>query len=284
MIAQYPHFEIAPSTWEINEYDGSCLYLVEGDARALLIDTGVGIGDISAFVRTLTDKPVDVFLTHNHRDHIGGAPVFDRVHISAIDKRMNPMLCERTSAESRRSFARHTCLRYPGRQYPWTEDDIIQHETEPEVVSIEDGHVFDLGGRRIACLLCPGHTPGSMVAIDSREGTLFAGDACNRKVGMGVRPIPGMRHATLEEALAALRRIWDMGFDRTRVYNGHCDFRTNGKPLDEIVYPSLMQGIESILADNYTAQKEWIQMIDTVVETAIFDDVRIEFHSDNIRK
>lgn len=51
---------------------GDHCYLLEGDDRALLIDTGLGICDISAEVKKLTDKPVTAVATHIHWDHIGG--------------------------------------------------------------------------------------------------------------------------------------------------------------------------------------------------------------------
>lgn len=59
-ISEYRHWEETHS------------YLLEGDERALLIDTGLGIRDISAEVGRLTDKPVTAVATHVHWDHIGG--------------------------------------------------------------------------------------------------------------------------------------------------------------------------------------------------------------------
>ena len=53
------------------------LYLLEGQRKACLIDTGHGNGDnLKKVVETLTDKPVFVILTHNHEDHIGGSGWF----------------------------------------------------------------------------------------------------------------------------------------------------------------------------------------------------------------
>ena len=47
-------------------------YLLEGSERSLLIDTGLGICDISVPVSELTSKHVTAALTHVHWDHIGG--------------------------------------------------------------------------------------------------------------------------------------------------------------------------------------------------------------------
>lgn len=67
--------EIDPTTHIISEYrhwEETHCYLLEGTDSALLIDTGLGICDISEEVRKLTDKPVIAVATHIHWDHIGG--------------------------------------------------------------------------------------------------------------------------------------------------------------------------------------------------------------------
>ena len=46
-------------------------YLVIGEERAALIDTGTGFGDMSALTAQLTDLPIIVILTHGHCDHAG---------------------------------------------------------------------------------------------------------------------------------------------------------------------------------------------------------------------
>src|SRR5699024_479599 len=61
------------------------MHLVTGPERAVLIDTGFGIGDLRALVETLIDKPYDVFNTHFHGDHTLGNVQFDRVFIHRYD-------------------------------------------------------------------------------------------------------------------------------------------------------------------------------------------------------
>ena len=56
------HFtEIAPGVKHIQDAMGVCFTLIEGDKRAILFDTGYGMEDVQAYVRTLTDKPVKVY-------------------------------------------------------------------------------------------------------------------------------------------------------------------------------------------------------------------------------
>lgn len=282
MLAEYPYMQIAPDTWEINEFDGVSMFLLAGEKRALLLDTGVGIGDLPGFIRTLTDLPVDVLVMHNHRDHAGGAPAFERVYISTLDAQMGPMLRPLTTWESRLQFARHTCAVHPERTYPWTPDDLAVFDREPEVICIEDGYVFDLGGRKVTCYLTPGHTPGSLSAIDSKTQILFCSDACNTTVGLGVRPIDGMRHATLEEAYDGLKRLFTMEFDRNQVYNAHTDTRTVGKPLEPWVCPAVIRTMEAILRGDYVSKPKHIASINADVEIVNSCGVELQFHRENI--
>ncbi|MEJ2077584.1 MAG: MBL fold metallo-hydrolase [Acidobacteriota bacterium] len=49
---------VADGVWRIDDHGGDNMYLVEGTDQALLIDTGLGICDLAAFVQSLTDKPL----------------------------------------------------------------------------------------------------------------------------------------------------------------------------------------------------------------------------------
>ncbi len=81
----YPFKEIAPNTYEIGEFDCASMFLLIGDEKAMLIDTGIGVGDLKGFLGTLTDKPLMVCFTHDHADHIGGASAFDHGYIHPKD-------------------------------------------------------------------------------------------------------------------------------------------------------------------------------------------------------
>ena len=91
-MSNVPFFEsekIADRTYKIKNaftggFDTLC-YLAEGDDYALLIDTMYGFGDLNAYVKTLTDKPVKVVNTHGHWDHVGGNFHFDSCYIPVRD-------------------------------------------------------------------------------------------------------------------------------------------------------------------------------------------------------
>lgn len=62
------------------------LYLVIGRQRAILIDAGLGVGHLRAFVENLTSLPLTVLLTHGHIDHAPGATEFGKVYLNSADQ------------------------------------------------------------------------------------------------------------------------------------------------------------------------------------------------------
>jgi len=283
MLQRYPYACIDADTYEISEFGGTSSFLLVGKEKALLIDTGVGIGDLAFFVHTLTQKPIEVFITHNHRDHVGNAPRFGKIHMSPLDVPFGSIICPWTSQESRLRFATDNCTdRSFGFFWETADIESFSPDREPEREDLADGLAVDLGGRTVTWFQCPGHTPGSCVAIDGKTGMLFCGDACNRRLGIGVRPLVGVRLVSIESALRSMRRIWDMDFDRKRIFNGHTDYRKVGQPLDGSVWESLMGGMQNILDNDFVLRKVWIQNLNRIVETAVFSDVEIQFQTSNI--
>lgn len=55
----------------MEEFSAVKMFLLEGNDKCLLIDTGVGLTDLPAMIKQITDKPVVVVNSHFHIDHIG---------------------------------------------------------------------------------------------------------------------------------------------------------------------------------------------------------------------
>ena len=81
----FQHIQPFPGVWHITDNMGVSFTLIEGRERALLVDAGYGMEDVSAYIRTLTDRPVDVLLTHGHHDHVLGARWFPETSMCADD-------------------------------------------------------------------------------------------------------------------------------------------------------------------------------------------------------
>ncbi len=128
-----PWYEFAPGTYEIDEFDCDSVFLLVGTERALLLDTGVGIGDLRGLVEQITDKPYDVAVSHGHMDHVGGAAWFDRIWLNekdwdafpydgAVENRRGyaEMIRKRTSGPGRRRPS--GCRFVTGRSLTWAAD------------------------------------------------------------------------------------------------------------------------------------------------------------------
>ena len=64
--------QLDDDTWAIDDHGQDICYLVCGQDRCLLIDTGWGIGDLRALVAELNPLPLTVVNTHGHPDHTFG--------------------------------------------------------------------------------------------------------------------------------------------------------------------------------------------------------------------
>ncbi|NHC43203.1 MBL fold metallo-hydrolase [Bacillus sp. MM2020_1] len=165
--------KISDSVTRIFGPAGELMYLIEGNERAALIDTGTGVGDLRTFVENITKKPYFVLLTHGHVDHAMGAPAFDEVY-------MNP--AEREVFESHSDFhVRKGFLEMSmGETYAKVkEEDYIPVESGERYKSLLPGDIFDLGGIHLEICVGAGHTPGLITILLVEERTLILGDACN---------------------------------------------------------------------------------------------------------
>ena len=133
-------------------------YLIVGDARAVLLDTGPGVRDIRPVVAKLTVRPVVAAFSHLHFDHIAGQPNF--ASIASLD---HPSIRSRVASDGRFT---PSLLQYGRAGRPsfritewWAPDAPI-----------------DLGGRVLQVLSVPGHTPESLALYDAASGQLFTGD------------------------------------------------------------------------------------------------------------
>lgn len=147
------------------------MYLVQGEQRAALIDSGVGIGNLRNLVETITDKPVVVILTHGHLDHAYGAAAFEEVYLSRRDK---DIMEKHGDLRMRMEFCAASPYKETG---TLTEADYMPAPEHTR--ALEDGMEFDLGGITLEIHALAGHTPGSMTVLIRDERILLTGDACN---------------------------------------------------------------------------------------------------------
>lgn len=246
----FPMVQINKGTWEIDEFDVASIFLLEGKDKALLIDTGMGVGDLRGAVEMVTDKPLTVVLSHGHIDHTGNARQFREVWLHPADQHM-PIP---DTLERRRSDVEHIAQRQKGsigapysmfNLYPYDIDVDLREPSElmPIIHNLYDGQQFDLGDRVITVYECPGHTAGEVMFLDETNRMLFAGDAVNYNLLL-LGGIP------LERTLQAMKRIRDMGERYDGIWNGHHDFRALGMPLDDDCLENIISLMEDALRGN----------------------------------
>lgn len=220
-------FQIANKTWCINEFGMDTLFLLEGSEKALLIDTGTGVFDLPALVRTCTDKPLQVVLTHGHTDHAGGMHWFDKVSLHPDDF----PLARAVLAEDRKNYVR-TMMSMSEGLYAIGPDDVASPGKTPDLLPLSDGDVLHLGGRDVAVYETPGHTTGSLSFLDVRERILFTGDACNPNTLLACSAgVPGDR-GTMSSLLASARKIQRLQPYYDRNYNGHIGYAAHITRID----------------------------------------------------
>ncbi len=137
-------------------------YLILGEERAVLFDSGPGVRDIVPVVKSLTSLPVTVTTSHLHYDHTGNMDRFDNVAMIDVP-------------ELRAQVQPH------GHFFP--NDDmhlgVIENILAPTFAVDEwwkPSGTINLGDRKLTVLHTPGHTKGSLMLYDSQRKTLFTGD------------------------------------------------------------------------------------------------------------
>ncbi|MFA5449375.1 MAG: MBL fold metallo-hydrolase [Clostridia bacterium] len=162
--------EITNGVYLINEFDGTNCYLVVGSERALLIDTGVGYGDLLGAVRKITDLPLEVVLTHGHIDHAGGHGQFESMYMHPDDdiRFLKFLITKRI----RRLSVRFSLAKKLG----ITKKDVIKRQYKFSFKNLYEGQVFELGGKTIRVRVMPGHSKGSVVFLAEEDKLMFTGD------------------------------------------------------------------------------------------------------------
>lgn len=200
--------EIAPGLFGIGEpkyYQINWNYLVVGDERALLFDTGPGVRDITAVVRGLTDKPVTALLSHLHFDHTGNFHRFADTALADL-----PIL---------RACEWEGLFHAPQDMFPGALDN-LSWTPMPIRQWWPIGHRIDLGGRTLEIVSTPGHSPESISLLDRERAILLAADFLY--LGNLYGQIPG---ACLPDYLEAAEALDAVLPDDALILGAH------GKPL-----------------------------------------------------
>ncbi|PZD93168.1 MBL fold metallo-hydrolase [Paenibacillus sambharensis] len=181
-------------------------YLVEEAEDWTLVDCALpySAGGIMKQVRQ-SGKPLRrIVLTHAHDDHIGA--------LAALVRELGDSVKVYISRRDARLLAGDRTLDLHEAQTMIRGGVPKKAPAVPDVL-LEDG---DWVGS-LRAVAAPGHTPGSMAFLDTRCGTLLAGDAFQTRAGIAVSgslkllfPFPAMATWDVSTALVSARRLTEL--------------------------------------------------------------------------
>ena len=174
--------QLEDHVWVIETTDKTSMYIIEGTAKAMLIDTGTKCDKLDEVVRTITKKPLYVLITHAHGDHAGNIQYFPEIYLHPADT-------------------------------------VLLNKSYKGVIHfVKDGDKFDLGGKTIEVSHMPAHTPGSIVLLDKKAGSCYSGDAFGSgQVWLQLRPFATMK--TYINSCKKMEKLMAEGI--TKIYCGH---------------------------------------------------------------
>lgn len=171
-------------SWRIREGTIFGSYLIKGDDRALVIDTGAGIGDLRGLVEKLVDVPVRLLLSHSHWDHIGNASKFEDV---VADEREHDGGRVTASGLAYGPDEWIADWQAAGNDFPDDFDpDGFEIEPTTGIETVSPGDAIDLGETTVELLETPGHSRGHLAVLDREADVLYGGDVVHRNHGLYV--------------------------------------------------------------------------------------------------
>ncbi len=148
-------------------------FLILGEERALMWDSGLGIFNTRALAERITDLPIILLNSHEHPDHIGANVHFDEILCYNSDAAIR-QLTEGMSHEELTSMI--DLNTYIGVRPEGFDPETFSIPGKAPTGVVEDGQIIDLGGRTLEVMYTPGHTDSCIMLIDEANHILFTGD------------------------------------------------------------------------------------------------------------
>lgn len=158
---------------ELGHWEKVHSFLLLGDERAALIDTGLGIDSMKRITDQLTTLPIDVITTHVHTDHIGSHGEYERIFVHEAEAHwLRDGIVGLSIEQIRANIGRDITLPTP----PHFCANTYTPFTGEPTACLTDGQLLQLGNRTLRILHTPGHSPGHICILDETTGYLFTGD------------------------------------------------------------------------------------------------------------
>ena len=187
--------KIDNNTWRIE--DGFVrFFLLEGEEKAALIDSGVNCPNAHDIAKELTGKPIILLNTHGDGDHTSGTGGFTDIYIHPSD---------------------------------YDACDMKNNYPNTSMIPLNDGDIIDLGNRPVKIIHIPGHTKGSVAFLDMAKRVLYAGDSVQKGhiFMFGTKRCPELYERSLDK-LIAIKSEYDC------IYASHDSFMLSGDYAEKV--------------------------------------------------
>ena len=219
-MEKFKVWKVKDSVYDLADEAMDSFYVVVGSERAAVIDTGISPGEtIIPLIRRITDKPLVLVLTHAHLDHMHHMNEFDEVYLCHDELQMSDeALAVVGGGKTREDLER-------------TKD-------------MQTGSVISLGDDLLEIYKVPGHTPGTVVILESKYNMLFTGDAIGSGYGAWLHVYGALSLKEYYHSLTGLMKWLIEKGGRMTFWGGH-----NSQQFQSSVMPGYNPLSIGLLAD-----------------------------------
>ena len=193
----------------VTPFSQNCSMLYDrGSMEGVLVDPGGEVDKILDVAKERGVTIVEIWLTHGHLDHAGGADELrERLGVKVIGPHKDDQFW---MDEIGNHWARYG---HPGMGRAVVPDRYL-----------EDGDTLSLGGATFNVVHTPGHTPGHVVIYNQDIKIAFVGDVLFQG-SIGRTDFPKSNHQDLLDSIT--QKLWPLGADM-RFIPGHGPMSTFG--------------------------------------------------------
>lgn len=236
-------------------------YLVKGNGRNLLIDTGMNrLECLTAMEKAIKALEIDIdktdlFITHFHADHIGLVEQLssssnvvyfgDKVNSKySGEGYWDDLLAYGISNGFPADELRKSLDQHPGRNFGLKKMVNFHYVGEGDLISV--------GDFSFQCFSTPGHTPGHMCLYDRKNKILFSGDHILFDITPNITFWPGVKNS-LKDYLKSLDRAKKLAVEM--VLPGHRSFLTSHQGRIEEIKRHHKQRLKEVIGSLVTGKR-----------------------------
>lgn len=192
----------------------NCYIVSNKEKECLIFDPGEEADRIIKTIRSNGLKPLAIFLTHAHFDHIGA--------VDAVREAFKlPLWIHEKEVSWLGDPAKNGSSKYAA-----LPNYVVAKPAEETIIKAEQ--VFEISNFVFKAIFTPGHSPGSISYIFEQDGFAIVGDTLFEQ-GVGRTDLPG---GSTQQLLASIHNKLLTLPEDTIVYPGHGNYTTIGTEME----------------------------------------------------